>query len=78
MTEDGAMEVWRLAHNASGPMTLRQAAHELGYASSRGVAKRISAAWGWFDYRGHDAKAAEIARTFTDQNGNWPWEGNWS
>ena len=78
MTEEGAMEVWRLAHDSSGSMTLHEAACELGYESSRGVAKRISAAWGWFDYRGHDAKATEIARTFVDRNYKFPWEGKWS
>ena len=73
MTNEEAMEVWRLAHDSSGPMTLREAADELGYGSSRAVAKCISAAWHWFDYRGQSAKAAEIARTFVDQNGEFPW-----
>ena len=73
MTENDAMEVWRLAHDSSGPMTLREAANELGYGSSRAVAKRISAAWHWFDYHGLGAEAAEIARTFIDSNGDFPW-----
>ena len=73
MTEDGAMEVWYLAHNASGPITLSDAAYELGCGSPRAAASRISAAWGWFDYRGKSAKAAEIARTFVDRNYRFPW-----
>ena len=73
MTEYEAMEVWQLAHDSSGPMRLSEAADELGYGNSHAVAKRISAAWGWFHSQGFDAEAAEIARTFVDRNGNFPW-----
>ncbi len=75
MTEDGAMEVWRLAHNADKPMKLHDAALALGYATSRGVASLINAAWKWLVSSKHDAKAAEIARTFVDKDGNFPWKG---
>lgn len=76
MTEEGAMEVWRLVKSSPGPITMRDAARMLGYANSHGVAKRISAAWGWFDYRGDNVKAAEIAEAFVDQDYKWPWKEN--
>ena len=78
MTEEGAMEVWRLAHDSSGSMTLHEAACELGYESSRGIAKRISAAWKWLNYNGESIKATEIARTFVNRNNKFPWKGKWA
>lgn len=67
-------DVYRLAQNASGPITLSEAADELGYNSSRGVAKRISAAWDYFDSNGYRQEAAEIARTFVNRNYRFAWE----
>ena len=73
MTEEGAMKVSLLAKAALGPIKLFVAAGKLGYASSRGVAKLISVAYGWFISHAQGEKAAEIARTFVDRNGKYPW-----
>ena len=67
------MKVSLLAKTALGPIKLFAAAINLGYASSRGVAKLISAAYGWFVSHGHGEKATEIARTFVDRDGKYPW-----
>lgn len=73
MTEEDAMKVSLLAKTASGPIKLFAAASKLGYADSRGVAKLISAACRWVNSRGQNEKAAEIARTFVDRRGKYPW-----
>ena len=70
--EEKAMEVWRLAKYSPGPIPLLKAARELGYATTHGVAKRIDAAQKWFKEK-KPVEAAEIARSFVDQNGHWPW-----
>jgi hypothetical protein len=67
-------DIYRLAQNASGPIKLSEAADELGYDSSRGVAKRISAAWDYFYSNGYHQEAAEIARTFVDRNYRFAWD----
>jgi hypothetical protein len=67
-------DIYRLAQNVSGPIKLSEAADELGYDSSRGVAKRISAAWDYFDSNGYHQEAAEIARTFVDRNYRFAWD----
>ena len=69
-------DVYRLAQNASGPIRLSEAADELGYDSSRGVAKRISAAWNYFVSKGCRQEAAEIARTFVGCNDRFAWKRN--
>ena len=69
-------DVYRLVQNASGSITLSEAADELGYNSSRGVAKRISAAWNYFVSKGCRQEAAEIARTFVGCNDRFAWKRN--
>lgn len=68
-----AQEVLDLAESYSHPLSLEEAAEELGYASPRGVAKRISAAWKYFEDTGDSRSAAIIARSFVDRNGDFPW-----
>ena len=68
-----AEEIYEIAANASGPISLAELADMLGYSSPRGVAKRVSSAY-WY-YRGEDDMVAceTIARTFVNQNGDYAW-----
>lgn len=68
-----AEEIYNIAENASGPISLAELADMLGYGSPRGVAPRVASAY-WY-YKGIDDEAAceMIARTFVDRNGNYAW-----
>ena len=66
-------KIYSIARNASGPIRLSRLADMLGYDSSRGVAKRVAAAYWWYYNDGNETAAAEIARTFVDRNGNYAW-----
>lgn len=74
--QSDAEEIYNIADNASGPISLAELANMLGYGSSRAVAKRVSSAYWWYDDTdgGNDGEACEmIARTFIDRNGNYAW-----
>ncbi len=73
MTRDEAEEVLDLAERSDHPIQLFEAAEVLGYDSPRGVAKRISCAWTYFENNGEQRSAAIIARSFVDQNFRFPW-----
>lgn len=73
MTRDEAEEVLDLAERSDHPIQLSEAAEVLGYGSPRGVAKRISCAWMYFENNGEQRSAAIIARSFVDQNFRFPW-----
>jgi mannose-6-phosphate isomerase class I len=68
-----AEEIYEIAVNASGPISLAELAEMLGYGSSRAVAKRVSSAYSY--YRGEDDMVAceTIARTFVNQIGDYAW-----
>lgn len=71
-----AEEIYEIAANASGPISLAELADMLGYGSSRGVAKRVSSAYWWYHdpNEGDDRVACEtIARTFVNQHGDYAW-----
>lgn len=74
--QSDAEEIYEIAANASGPISLAELAEMLGYGSSRAVAKRVSSAYWWYDDAegGNDVKACEtIARTFVNQDGDYAW-----
>lgn len=73
MTRDEAEEVLDLAERSDHPVQLSEAAEVLGYDSPRGVAKRISCAWTYFENNGEQRSAAIIVRSFVDQNFRFPW-----
>ncbi len=73
MTYEEAKEVLDLAESFSRPLTLEEAAEELVYDSPRGVARRISCAWQYFEDNGDTRSAAIIARSFVNKNGEFPW-----
>lgn len=73
MTRDEAEEELDLAERSDHPIQLSEAAEVLGYGSPRGVAKRISCAWTYFENNGEQRSAAIIARSFVDQNFRFPW-----
>ena len=58
MTRDEAEEVLDLAERSDHPVQLSEAAEVLGYDSPRGVAKRISCAWTYFENNGEQRSAA--------------------
>ena len=68
-----AEEIKSLVDNATGPISIAEAADILGYGSPRAVAARISAAWWYYDSIGDGETQTAIARTFVDRNGNFPW-----
>ena len=68
-----AEEIKSLVDNATGPISLAEAANILGYGSSRAVAARIAAAWWYYDSIGDRATQATIARTFIDRRERFPW-----
>lgn len=74
MTRDEAEKVLKLTERYDRPIQLSEAATDLGYGSSRGVAKRISGAWTHFENNGDQRSAAIIARSFVDQNSRFPWK----
>ena len=47
--QSDAEEIYEIANGASGPISLAELADMLGYGSSRGVAKRVSSAYWWYD-----------------------------
>ena len=75
MTYEEAKEVLDLAESFSRPLTLEEAAKELGYdrLRTRGVARKISCAWQYFEDNGDTRSAAIIARSFVNKNGEFPW-----
>ncbi len=73
MTRDEAEEVLDFAERSDHPIQLSEAAEVLGYDSPRGVAKRISGTWTYFENNGDQRSAAIIARSFVDQNFRFPW-----
>jgi hypothetical protein len=73
MTQEDAEEVFELAENANRPLSLKEAADKLGYASPRAAARRISCAWNFFNNIGDNRTAAIIARSFVNQQGVFPW-----
>ena len=62
-----------MAKNANGPVKLSDAAKQLGYASSRGVARAISSVYRHLEERGDLKTCVEIARTFVNKWGNYSW-----
>ena len=71
--QSDAEEIYEIADNASGPISLAELADMLGYGSSRAVAKRVSSAYWYYHAEGDDAICEKIARTFVDRNGNYAW-----
>ena len=74
MTEDGAMEVWRLAHNAPGPIKFSTAAKLLGCKSPFGAGRKIASAGKYLEKSGKLCEAIEVIRSFVDENWGWPWQ----
>jgi hypothetical protein len=68
-----AEEIYNIANNASGPISLAELADMLGYGSSRAVAKRVSSAYWYYDAEGDVAACEMIARTFVGCNDNYAW-----
>ena len=73
MTEREANEILDLAESSSRPITLEQAAARLDAGSPRGAARRIGAAYSYFENTGDMASAKIIAKSFVDRNGEYPW-----
>lgn len=74
--QSDAEEIYEIAANASGPISLAELADMLDYGNSHGVAKRVSSAYWWYhDPNGGDDRVAceTIARSFVDRNGNYAW-----
>ncbi len=68
-----AEEIYQIAKDASGPISLSDLADMLGYGNSHGVAKRVSSAYWYYDEQGDSGACELIARTFVDRNGNYAW-----
>ena len=66
-------EIKDIVYSASGPISLADLASQLGYGSSRAVAKRVSAAYWYYEQQGCYDVCEAIAHTFVDANGNYPW-----
>ena len=66
-------EIRDIVFSASGPIHLADLASQLGYGSSRAVAKRVSAAWNYYNSHGDYDVCEAISHTFIDANGNYPW-----
>lgn len=66
-------EIRDIVFSATGPIYLADLASQLGYGSSRAVAKRVSAAFWYYKDQERDDVCEAIAHTFIDRNGNYPW-----
>lgn len=71
--QSDAEEIYEIAENASGPISLAELADMLGYGSARAVAKRVSSAYWYYKDDSDEAACEMIARTFVDRNGNYAW-----
>ena len=66
-------EIYDIVYSASGPIYLSDLADQLGYGNPHAVAKRVSAAYWWFEKNEQYDVCEAIAHTFVDRNGNYPW-----
>ena len=71
--QSDAEEIYNIAENASGPISLAELADMLGYGSPRGVAKRVSSAYWYYKGIGDEVACNEIAHSFVDRNGHYAW-----
>lgn len=72
MTYDDAQEVYEVARNASGPISLSEAKLIFNCGNERGAASHIKAAYWFFYHNGDDVKCNIIGRSFVDKNGDYP------
>lgn len=77
-TQEIYEKIAQIALNAKGPMTFRQLNEKLGNidSSGRGTASRLRGAYNYFKVKegGVGEITERIARTFTDDNGNYAFQ----
>lgn len=66
-------KIAEIAKNSSAPVKISELAAKLGLKKDRGINSRVRGAYNHFKNSGDSHTAGQIRKTFTDENGDYPY-----